>query len=508
MLDECKGEKFEEMITVFSVLVLKKVKGTAHMSFDPITIHSAHVVPLIISHRKGIQRDLEKRKELVLKAERQKQSLRRAVEALTAEEAELERKKIPKIPENADTLRKIVRENWMGDNGWVDTILHGIPPSQSYSHGWKQDEALLEHEYDEDSASELLVDLTARARTQSMQLAHWQKCLQDLRQRREPDVVHNFTRPKESRSKTPLFSRHQNLDGKMEHETGHEFSLEARHAALVTSLEQELARPKHRPPPVDPQKQSRNFARTGSNHLSQSRMSVLRTQTSPVRPHQRIDEVDDETPSVQHTAQTSVASQNAKDDGIKPSRFAHDIGQRTNPATPPEPTVDSLSLTERTRASLAQYETPRAQVPRSKKPTSLDDDDLSHTVIAPPLQPQSDRSSLLERTRQSMSLLANALEDNSQSGKKSKTYKPLHSKSKSVNLPSNRRKLERAWSEESLASVSAKDDFDVEADYESVFKSRPKLAMSPDLSPQRNDLFDDFLEESMKKLSINSTPKY
>lgn len=171
---------------------------------------------------------------------------------------------------------------------------------------------------------------------------------------------------------------------------------------------------------------------------------------------------------------------------------------------------DQLSLTERTRASLAQFETPRAKLHRSKTSISPSRDEPGPTLTTTKTNTNSERTSLAERTRQSMSLLANALDDHYQPRNNTKPTRPRHSKSKSMYLPSQKPRLERAWSEESLASAAKEDAFDMEADYDSVFKSRPRLAMSPNLSPARNsDQLDADLEDALNKLTINSSsPDY
>lgn len=66
MLDECKGDKFEDLLAAFSMLVLRKIvsegKGTAQAIRKPPK--PEHVVPLIIAHHVSLQSQLRQREKL------------------------------------------------------------------------------------------------------------------------------------------------------------------------------------------------------------------------------------------------------------------------------------------------------------------------------------------------------------------------------------------------------------------------------------------------------------
>jgi len=425
---------------------------------------------------------------------------------LTIEHEELERKKLPKFPENADDLRKMVRENWMGDNGWVEAIIHGIPPTETRKRQGTHDLASLEDQSGEQNASVLLLDLASRVQAQSVRLAQWQSCLQDLQQRRQPEVVQNAAKSPAKSSRISMFSQHQTLDVETEHEAELEFGLEARHASLITSLERELAKPKQSLQLANLRNQGTESLRKESLYRSKpARTAMPVIGPSWHRDHWQTNEAMDKVPGLKNALQQWNAQQDDTESEIKPTTIAQESEERTGLGTPVEPTTIGLSLTERTRASMAYHATPQPRIQQSKKLAPSGNDVLNYMATASTPKTQLDGGSLLERTRQSMSLLTSATGNNPQSQRKTKMSRPSHLKSKSMNLPAQRRKLERAWSEESLESVASKEDFDTEADYQSVFMSRPKLAMSPNMSPQRNDLFDSFLEESMKKLSIGPT---
>lgn len=65
MLDECKGDKFEDVLASFSMLVLKKVLagGKSPVLSSCKSARPEHVVPLIIAHRVSLQNRLQRREK-------------------------------------------------------------------------------------------------------------------------------------------------------------------------------------------------------------------------------------------------------------------------------------------------------------------------------------------------------------------------------------------------------------------------------------------------------------
>jgi hypothetical protein len=65
MLDECKGDKFEDVLASFSMLVLRKVLADGKGPVLSIckSARPEHVVPLIIAHRVSLQNRLQKREK-------------------------------------------------------------------------------------------------------------------------------------------------------------------------------------------------------------------------------------------------------------------------------------------------------------------------------------------------------------------------------------------------------------------------------------------------------------
>lgn len=510
MLDECKGDKFEELLAVFSIVVLKKSLAKSGHRYTDVSSH--HALPLVLSYRRAIQRDLEKRKELDLKMRQQQRNIDASVQALSEEAVAWKNRKVPAIPKNADMLTRLVRENWIGDNDWVDTIMHGVPPTPGLIYDEHQEED------EEDSASMLLSELDSRVRAQNTRLAEWQQYLKTLQQSHVPEAAERSDVPQKSVAPTE-FMRHQEISLR-EHslqEPVLALELKGRHVALLEALNRDLS-------PKPPQALAPSPARAMPKHFSheKSRSSTRPAAASTVAhktlPGRRVSDA-----SSQGTVTGDLylgerryvdgSAWSQSDSHWSPDQVpnAPMISQtRVGRAATPSESVKLQSLSETTQGPLEQFETPRAELQRSKTSVSPVSNEPGPTVIAVTSTVQSDRSSLLERTRQSMSFLTNVLDDHRQTKRSARPNKARHSKSKSMYLPSERRRLERAWSEESLVSAAKDDSFDVDADYESVFKSRPRLAMSPNLSPARNsDQLDADLEDALGKLTINSaSPDY
>ena len=124
-------------------------------------------------------------------------------------------------------------------------------------------------------------------------------------------------------------------------------------------------------------------------------------------------------------------------------------------------------------------------------------------IMPPPL-------TLLERTRQSMSLLPNPAGPGHDHSRKSMSKQPRQSQLFPVNQFETPRKrptmdvsLARMDRTRSGSSTPRDHLFSEEADYASVFKSRPKIALSPALSPDRSDFgLNSMLEEDLGDLTL------
>ncbi|KAK5075047.1 hypothetical protein LTS08_001870 [Lithohypha guttulata] len=507
MLDECKGDKVEELLAAFSIVVLKKVLNVEGVA------QPENLLPLVLARRAGIQRNLDEKKELDWTTKQEQHNIEHSIEVLSKETRALQSKKVPQLPNHATHIKGVLRENWIGDPAWVDTILHGVP-SRTLNH-------IVTYKGDvDDNASSLLEDLQSRLQNQNVRLAKWQSYFEDLHHRDTHKHTASVPNTNQRSVRPPLFTRHKDL----EHVSDNVSSTAAemlvpKHAILLESLEKELSL---RTASLHHKAQSSGSLTKADNNKSNVNMIYLggskndnlsnpRTQTTTSSLSFRNDD------SLGHgiepgrhrlTPFQSISLEKPVVNAGLPEPFTQQI-LKPHPETPPEP-----SLMERTRASMARFETPNQPVLKNHRPsTSTEQPSTEQPSIVIASQPRLplDRLSLAERTRQSMSMLNDALDDSYRSRPSTSAKRPTHTRSRTaIKITSHKPRLERAWSEESLASTATKDDnFDVEADYDSVFKSRPRLAMSPNLSPQRNEpdpWLENLLEQGMNKLSIDSSP--
>ncbi|KAJ4989955.1 hypothetical protein SVAN01_04602 [Stagonosporopsis vannaccii] len=204
MLDECKGDKFYEVIALFSTAVLKKVLASrggndtntavarklataAMLSSD----EQRSLLPLAIAHKAALVNVL-----------RRKQETRRR---LTEFEATLDSKAIdinkrirkcmdtprakrPAVPQReADAFKRQLADNWIGNQKWLGVMLHGEQAQAGdaflNTHFEKVWHMVERGRKLEDAAPEagLLEDLQSRVQEQQTRLQKWKVFHQELR---------------------------------------------------------------------------------------------------------------------------------------------------------------------------------------------------------------------------------------------------------------------------------------------------------------------------------------
>ena len=138
MLDECKGEKFEELLAAFAMVVLRQkvdtdlttttgqVKGK-RSSLAGRRYDAEHIVPLILAHRVSLQKSLQKRKGLREKAaaeaqelETQRQGIARRTQIVSQND------KLEQMSEQEyEALKGCVNHAFGKDRRWTKYILEG-----------------------------------------------------------------------------------------------------------------------------------------------------------------------------------------------------------------------------------------------------------------------------------------------------------------------------------------------------------------------------------------------
>lgn len=198
MLDECKGDKFVEVLTLFSTAVLKKVlvarlgnkRTTAvarALSTATALSHDKQtsLLPLAIAHKAALVNVLRRKEEM----RRRFTEFERLLNVKTGEinQRLKQCKATPRtrksfIPEKeAVTIKKQLKDNWIGDQKWLDTILHGddVQAKDAFLSGRFQDVWHMVEKGQKlaDAAPEagLLQNLQMRVLEQQTRLQKWKK---------------------------------------------------------------------------------------------------------------------------------------------------------------------------------------------------------------------------------------------------------------------------------------------------------------------------------------------
>lgn len=200
MLDECKGEKFEDVLAAFSTIVLQKVLS-AEQNLKPSIARKlalAHtlsgeeqqsLLPLAIAHRISLEGLLRKRAHLrtkylefqhLLDVKEKEILARTASFELASKESE---EGVPK--ENIRRLRKKFGVHWQGDPRWIDAIFEGEQEPQDslldtpFSEVWaKVTDGTIDHDVPQQRG--LLQQLDSRVAAQEARLQNWRRFREDL----------------------------------------------------------------------------------------------------------------------------------------------------------------------------------------------------------------------------------------------------------------------------------------------------------------------------------------
>ncbi|KAL9002918.1 MAG: hypothetical protein Q9188_004191 [Gyalolechia gomerana] len=577
MFDECRGEKFEELLASFSTTVLqdqlrkrsytiKSVAGRLATSRELSGQAQRSALPLAIAHQ-GALRALLRRKEQLSERYARLEDILRAKELELLERVDDLAQEDQACPLDAVPDRKvqIIRQqfdkNWQGDTGWVNSIVEGdrrdvgdMLLDNKFSGVWAYAEKGTIDNIEPLGHQSLLQDLGRRIREQQSRLRHWQNVQKDLIGSRPRSPIKAKEKTTPHRSKGVLSPM---KFGQMEHNGTRDSSeqsavspeLKAEYCRLLkrfggdtydaglrgyttptegsTNLHASSSAtyPQHKHPsqwliidalPSTPGRETASNASCSERELESTMYSqheqvvnpaVLKsTGTSGPMPYASSSPVERRRPSVCNGRTESDGDTVPLDGlGIYGSSYA-DQGQCTSEDTssnsPPvvginpthkedeiaqqiislamdagaSPMKHKISLMERTRQSIAFAR------PESFLPDTCDRSELAHSTEKNDV----DRieytglgrtSSLLERTRRSISLLPPS--DTSSRG----TRNSIQNRRQSTQYPRNQFETPRKRLENLKEMTPPEVLFSPEADYASVFKSRPRVGISPSISP-------------------------
>ncbi|RHZ55039.1 uncharacterized protein CDV56_100505 [Aspergillus thermomutatus] len=431
MLDDCKGDKVDELLAVFSTAVLRKVliSSMDGLPNPAVRLSMAKgitpdeyqlMLPLILAHRASLATMGERRSRIMDVHEKFSQLLDSKKNQLDDRSKE-GRPDLPEDVANLDALARELKENWLGSEEWADTLLHGGARSSSdaflelpFETAWSKANETTVEDLTVSTTPDLLVDLESRIARQRNRLQKWREVASSMRKKDSAgaQTSENVT------NKAPLaFKDHQ--------------------ALTVASISKAVRQPLARAPP-----------RQDDQALLQSMDEAL----------SRID-----------------GNPRSSGRAVPPLRV---------PAM--EPTMATPFNAESTNPSTSHYSRPSYHKESNENEAVPSPDDQSTRTSSPTVQitpdpdnepkhdPRLNTFTLVERTRKSMSLLPPPSSRPPQ--------QPRRSRKSRVSVPVNQFETPEKQSQ-TRASTPRDELFEEAADYNSVFKSRPRVAHSPIASP-------------------------
>ena len=577
LLDDCKGERFVDMLAAFSTAVLRKVVKArqSDVSITKSLALAANVaaneqrsmLPIAIAHRASLTAYL--RNKCVMR--RRYHQLGETLDAKAAELAQREeridqqaqaRGEIDDKGNLAQRLKEKLEIHWSGDPRWIDIFIDGDRSRLDYSILGRSFEYIWDHanvdtvnEIAGPDSRNLLEDLESRVSGQKARLAKWKdirNSLSELEAKGNPEIEEehlsanldtSFSDPQRvqshfeksietlvNRGNQPRMARRNSVNVIVEdyeqlqssvpvieaggimrgtpriHDSYSKFSspekadrIPARTNGKTTQRRQKEvdfipSSPLKIITPSQTKKRVFEHRRDDSKGLSDgSRALTAFVQYPLITPH-----ANKISTSMKEEASISCDPSTAQQRQIPEADVAYNLGRLASPV--PIPETDTLtgsvlsstmnaeplpvksaakpSLAERTRMSMSF--TGKGSFNHAKK-TSLQPPLAPEKQYKPtqePLQDQDARSSLQDRTRMSMALIPPS------SWAPPKPKRTRQSKVYPTNQFETPRKLQ-SFMGAAGPSTPAEQIVGHETDYASVFKSRPKIAMSPVISPRK-----------------------
>lgn len=449
MLDDCKGEKFDELLVDFSTAVLRKLvaASASEMLWNPVmTLSTAssisptdyqNMIPLILAHQISLNATGARRSRV----QETYEQFSRLLDEKKVELADRANNVYNQTHElqgiDSDALARELQTNWLGSEEWATVLLHGGCQSSTdaflelpFSKAWKQATDSTVGDLSSGVKSDLVVDLEARLLRLRGRLRTWHEYSDSLRKERDESGDPTSSASQESRL---VFRDHQSLT-----------------VASISKAVRESA------------DRGRVLDEVGRSFMSSVNEAITRVNGKS------------------HVEKVQPPSVNFSEAGIPPASAA--IYQ-------PQPTIPLA--TEETPAQIPSTHTspeiptePQAKPSHSSPPTfRLSPHHHSESEEEPdpePAKPSTSTSTsaytLVERTRKSMSLIPPPPTHEAQ---------PPKRRGPRPSFPVNQFETPRKPSRPNITRSSTPQDklFEEDADYASVFKSRPRVAHSPISSP-------------------------
>lgn len=205
MLDECKGERLEEILAVFSSAVLKRIVAEEHLNSKT---HAAiahnlalekrgysgdrtELPPLILAHKLSLKKKLDQKNgaraqykefaEVLHSKEQEIVTLQEHIAKSGAQGSSL-----PLSEDEKSQVRRAVRNNWTGNERWMEALLYGDAKSRQdglltapFDRIWRR---VRTNRLDELESKDggLLEQLNGRVNAQKERLDKWQNFRKEM----------------------------------------------------------------------------------------------------------------------------------------------------------------------------------------------------------------------------------------------------------------------------------------------------------------------------------------
>ena len=541
MFDDCKGEKLLELLTAFSKLVLRKTICQAEEGKESIgrklciaeqlpQWEKKSLLPLAVAHRASLQGMLKKKRELRVRyrefgniLDMKSKELNHRFEKVVGTQAFLDQN----IASEGTVSRvaKHFEQHWKGDHQYINVVAQGEESTMTdamldvpFQKSWSTVEDGTFAGDITTSHTGLLEELERRVATQNERLQRWRDLKTDLQMKAKPASPVKQGKMTASPSKASYFNHRKEKDlvfsprksprksdfplrdtidpssSPLPAVSGKKTSLpmpETKEAAVndnsgfseISSHDVTMQlNANTRESQDDPEKLSRFLSTHASSPISDEANDIAMSD-HPIDPFPPISQTNGETNSTPPNEEDDLAEKI--------------ISQTLNaPPTPPTPLKPPLSLLERTRQSMA-LASPGAKL--SSDPFTHHPPPAPHAISehphAPPSEPQG--STLLARTRTSISLAA--------SKPKAPPRASVNDRRTSKIYPVNQFETPRKM--DMLTEVTPPEElFSPSAGYDSVFKSRPKIAMSPTPGSSELDENDGILDAGSQGQGLEESP--
>ncbi|KAF9242194.1 hypothetical protein DTO006G1_6465 [Penicillium roqueforti] len=454
MLDDCKGDKFEELLASFSAAVLRKVVAVSanEMVWNPamrLSTTSAMtptdyrtLLPLILAHQASLGSVGERHARVQEAYDRFSKLLDDKGVELTERADQGSGGRMNDMQSDPEMVREL-QTNWLGSEEWAAALLQGGSQSTAdaflelpFSAAWMQAKNSNVDSYSSGLKQDLVLDLEARVLAQRSRLHKWHEYNKSLSKERGTDETSTAS-AKEPRV---LFRDHQSL--------------------TIASISKAVRQPGDR---------GRTLKGPDKYLLSSVNEALSRINgKSRVKPAGFTPEVRKSSKLQFRSLSEIVSSPSTVAEDYHTPGHSPDLettGLRSEPETEPEPKPHPESESEHIQRS---------------PPTVRLSPDLASSDEEPAPEPIKRSDTLAERTRRSMSLLPPVAHEAPRRRRRPRPSFPVNQF-----ITPRKASTHSAHSRDDISRASTPQDrlFEEDAEYASVFKSRPRVALSPISSP-------------------------